>query len=142
VARKVREYSYSELLERAFKKLPVKSTSSTTYSIPKPQLMSVGGKTILTNFREIADTLNRDPAILQRYFGKELGVATYTNESGQLVLQGRFNVQVVTKLLEIFMQKYVICPTCGSRDTKLEKRGRVFVLKCMACGAETSFEAF
>jgi len=51
-------------------------------------------------------------------------------------------VQVIAKLLEMFVQKYVKCPTCGSGDTRLEKKGRIFILKCMACGAETTLEAF
>jgi translation initiation factor 2 subunit 2 len=142
VARRVRDYSYEELLERAYSKLPVKSSQARSFNIPRPETMFVGGKTIILNFKDIADTLNRDPAILQKYFSKELGAAAYMNEKGQLVLQGRFNVHILSKLLDIFVQKYVICPTCGSKDTKLIKKGRVFILKCMACGAETTLEAF
>jgi len=142
VARRVREYSYEEMLDRAFQKLPAKLASSQQLSTLKPELMLVGGKTVILNFKDIADSLNRDPEVLQKYLGKELGVAAYTNESGQLVLQGKFNVQVITKLLEMFVQKYVKCPTCGSGDTRLEKKGRIFILKCMACGAETTLEAF
>ena len=140
--RKVRDYSYEELLERAYSKLPVKPGEASAINIPKPEIIVVANKTTILNFKEIYEALNRDPEILQRYLGKELGVATYLNESQQLILQGRFNVQVLTKLLTIFVQKYVICPTCGSKDTKLEKRGKVFILKCMACGAETSLQAF
>jgi len=140
--RRVRDYSYEELLERAYSKLPVRPSESSAINIPKPEIIVVANKTTILNFKEIYEALNRDPEILQRYLGKELGVATYFNESQQLILQGRFNVQVLTKLLTIFVQKYVLCPTCGSKDTKLEKKGKVFILKCMACGAETSIQAF
>ncbi len=142
MAKKVREYSYEELLERAYSKLPAKATAAKSFKVPRPEIMFVGGKTIILNFKEIVEVLNRDSSILQKYFGKELGAAAFINESGQLVLQGRFNVHILSKLLDIFVQRYVICPTCGSKDTKLIKKGRVFVLKCMACGAETTLEAF
>lgn len=142
MVKKIREYSYEELLDRAYSRLPSKSSEARSFKVPKPEILFVGGKTIILNFKEIIDILNREPGILQRYFGKELGVASYMNESNQLVLQGRFNIHILSKLLDIFVQKYVICPTCGSKDTKLYKKGKVFILKCTACGAETTLSAF
>lgn len=140
--RSIKEYKYEELLERAYSKLPVKPGSASGFELPKIDLIFVGDKTIVLNFRQIIEVINREDSIVQRYFSKELGSPAYLNESGQLVLQGRFNVQVLTKLLKLFIERYVICPTCGSKDTKLIKRGKVFVLKCMACGAETTLESF
>ncbi|MET1159843.1 MAG: translation initiation factor IF-2 subunit beta [Thermoprotei archaeon] len=140
--KRVREYSYEELLERAYSKLPARGGPAKSFQIPRVELMVVGGKTVILNFKDIVDTLNREPKILQQYLVKELGAPAYLNESGQLVLQGKFSVHVLNKLVEMFTNKYVICPTCGSKDTKLIKRGKVFVLKCEACGAETTLEAF
>jgi translation initiation factor 2 subunit 2 len=137
----VRDYSYEELLERAYAKLPTKPVTKEAFETPKAETMYVGNKTLILNFKQIADYLNRDPKILQRFFVKELGVPVYMNESGQLILQGRFSAHVINRLLEIFVKKYVICPTCGSRFTKLIKVGKVFILKCEACGAETTVEA-
>lgn len=142
MVKSVREYSYEELLERAYSRLPARSSSGAGFEMPAPDVLFVGDRTILLNFKQIAENINRDENVLQRYLSRELGSPTYINESGQLVLHGRFNAQVLAKLLKIFVDRYVICPTCGSRDTKLSKRGRVFVLRCMACGAETTLEAF
>jgi len=142
MAKSVREYSYEELLERAYSKLPVKGTSDRSAAVPRAEVMNAGGKTILLNFRQIVESINRDSEILEKYLVKELGVPAYINESGQLVLQGRFNAMVLNKLIDMFVARYVLCPTCGSRDTKLIKKGKVFILKCEACGAETSLSAF
>lgn len=138
----IRDYSYEELLERAYSKLSVKPGSTSGFEIPKIDLIFVGDKTIVLNFKQIIEVINREESVLQKYFSKELGSPAYLNESGQLVLQGRFNIQVLSKLLKLFIDRYVMCPTCGSKDTKLVKRGKVFILKCMACGAETTLESF
>ncbi len=140
--RSVRDYSYEELLERAYSKLSHKPVRKEAFEIPKAEVVIVGGKTIIQNFSKIADYLNRDPKIMQRYFMKELGTPAFLGESGQLILQGRFGPHVINRLIDMFVKKYVICPTCGSRFTVLKKVGKVFVLKCQACGAETTLEAF
>ncbi len=142
MVKSIKEYSYEELLDRAYSNLPSRVAPAKSFIVPKVEVMFVGGKTLILNFRQIADTLNREEKILQKYLVKELGVPAYVNESGQLVLQGRFNAHVLNRLLEIFTKRYVICPTCGSKDTKLIKKGKVFILKCEACGAETTLSAF
>ncbi|RLG90287.1 MAG: translation initiation factor IF-2 subunit beta [Thermoprotei archaeon] len=140
--KRIRDYTYEELLERAYSKLPSRPVQKETFEVPRAEVMFVGGKTLILNFKQIADVLNREPKIIQKYFVKELGVPAYINESGQLILQGRFSSHVINKLIDVFVKKYVICPTCGSRFTKLIKKGKVFILKCEACGAETTLQAF
>ncbi len=142
MVKRVRDYTYEELLERAYSKLPSKPVSREAFEIPRAEVMVVGGKTVILNFMKIADILNRDPKILQRYYMKELGAPAIIGEGGQLIIQGRFGPHIINRLLEMFVKKYVLCPTCGSRFTRLEKVGKVFILKCEACGAETTLEAF
>ncbi|WP_048163564.1 translation initiation factor IF-2 subunit beta [Thermogladius calderae] len=142
MSKRARDYAYEELLERAYSRLPQKTSSGEVFEVPKAEVTVVGGKTIITNFRKIADVLARDESLLQHYYIKELGVPAVINEAGQLVLQGKFNAIVINKFLDMFVKKYVRCPTCGSYHTKLIRKGKVFVLKCEACGAETTVEAF
>ncbi|MGC9121961.1 translation initiation factor IF-2 subunit beta [Thermogladius sp. KZ2Tp1] len=142
MSKRARDYAYEELLERAYSRLPQRTSSGEVFEVPKAEVTVVGGKTIITNFRKIADVLARDESLLQHYYIKELGVPAVINEAGQLVLQGKFNAIVINKFLDMFVKKYVRCPTCGSYHTKLIRKGKVFVLKCEACGAETTLEAF
>ncbi len=140
--RSVKDYTYEELLNRAYSRLQHRPVGREAFEVPKAQVTIVGGKTIIQNFVKIADYLNRDPKIMQRYFMKELGTPAYIDEAGQLILQGKFGPHVINRLIDMFVKKYVICPTCGSRFTVLKKVGKVFILKCQACGAETTLEAF
>lgn len=137
----IREYKYTELLDRAFEKLAGRKGSGEVFEMPRANVLVIGGKTIIQNFRDIAHLINRDEELLKRYFMKELNVPGSINEAGQLELRGKFNALAINQLLERFVQKYVKCSTCNSAHTKLSKKGKVFVLKCEACGAETTFQA-
>jgi translation initiation factor 2 subunit 2 len=138
----VREYTYEELLDRAFAKLAGRRGSEEIFEVPKASVLVIGGKTIIQNFRDIAHVLSRDEELLKRYFMKELNVPGSINEAGQLELRGKYSAMAINQLLDRFVQKYVKCSTCGSFHTKLIKKGKIFTLKCEACGAETTFQAF
>ncbi|MEM0325511.1 MAG: translation initiation factor IF-2 subunit beta [Desulfurococcaceae archaeon] len=135
-------YTYEELLDRAYAKLAGRRGSEEVFEMPKANVLVIGGKTIIQNFRDIAHVLGRDEELLRRYFMKELNVPGSINEAGQLELRGKFSSTAINQLLEHFVQKYVKCLTCGSVHTKLIKKGKVFSLKCEACGAETTLPAF
>ena len=134
-------YSYSELLERAYSKLAGRGGSGEVFETPKASVLVIGGKTIIQNFKEITHGLNRDEELMRKYFSKELNVPASINEAGQLELKGKFNAAAINQLLERFVQKYVKCSTCNSAHTILTKKAKIFVLRCEACGAETTFQA-
>jgi translation initiation factor 2 subunit 2 len=135
-------YDYNRLLERVYAKVPPKSGSA-EYTIPTPEIIRQGNQTVIRNFREIAQKLKRDPVLVSRYLQKELATAgSYNPSSGQLVLNVKVSRKVIAKFLDIFMKHYVRCPTCGSIDTRLERRGKTWILKCEACGAEQPVKPF
>ena len=109
---------YEFLLSKLYEKIPPKSGTA-DYQIPEPEVIRIGSQVVIRNFREIAMRMKRDPVLLARYLQKELA-----------------------KFLELFVKMYVKCPTCGSIDTRLEKRGRAWSLVCEACGAEQPVKPF
>jgi translation initiation factor 2 subunit 2 len=140
--KRITDYTYEELLERAYLKLAGRRGSEEVFEMPKASVLVIGGKTIIQNFRDIAHVLNREEELLRRYFMKELNVPGFINEAGQLELRGKFSASAINQLLERFVQVYVRCSTCGSVHTRLIKKGKIFILKCDACGAETTIHAF
>ena len=135
-------YDYEWLLQRLYAKVPPKSGSA-EYKIPEPKVLRIGNQTIIQNFREIAQKLKRDPQLVARYLQKELAAAgSYDPGSGQLILNVKVSRRVLNQFLQLFLKNYVRCPTCGSIDTRLEKRGRTWVLVCEACGAEQPVKPF
>lgn len=141
--KKVRDYSYEELLDRAFSRIPVRDPSKgVVFEVPSIETIAVGTKTIVKNFRNIAHVVGRDEKLLMKYLVKELAAAGSIDEAGNLILSGRFSAQVLDKLLKRFVDTYVKCPTCGSIHTVLEKSKKTFKLKCLACSAETTLPSF
>ena len=135
-------HDYEWLLERVYQKIPPKSGSG-TFEIPEPLLIRVGTQTIIKNFREISQKLKREPELVARYLAKELASAeSYDEGSGQLTLSVKVSSKVVKQVLEMFVKNYVRCPTCGSIDTHIERKGKTWILVCDACGAEQPVKPF
>ena len=133
---------YEWLLGRVYQKIPPKSGPG-SFEIPEPVLIRVGTQTIIKNFREISQKLKREPELVARYLAKELASAeSYDEGSGQLTLSVKVSSKVVKQVLEMFVRNYVRCPTCGSIDTHIERRGKAWILVCDACGAEQPVKPF
>ncbi len=134
---------YEALLERLYKKVPAPASSGERFEPPRAIVMSMGGQTIIRNFREIANKIRREPQLLQRYLLKELATSgSYDPGSGVLILNVRITSSSINNLLQRFVKTYVICPTCGRPDTRIIKKGRIWILKCEACGAEQPVKPF
>jgi translation initiation factor 2 subunit 2 len=43
-------------------------------------------------------------------------------------------------LIDRYIKDYVICPVCGSPDTRTEKNKKLGFLLCEACGARSSIK--
>lgn len=133
---KLRDYEW--LLQRLYQRIPPKSGSA-ELEIPEPEMIQIGSKVIVRNFRRIAEKLKRDPYIVARYLLKEMGTGgKYEEESGHLTLDSQIRRDTIMKFLKMFEKTYIRCPTCMSIDTRLERREkeRIWFLVCEACGAE------
>ncbi|AAR39172.1 NEQ323 [Nanoarchaeum equitans Kin4-M] len=132
------EYNYFELLERAYQKLKdVIKQEQIRWNPPIPHIEYVKNRTIITNFKQIANYLNRDPKIIAKFFSKELFVQTII-EGNSLIINKRVSYETIKKKLDEFINIFVICPVCKRPDTELIERGRkIYYIKCHACGSES-----
>jgi len=129
---------YRDMLERAYSELPQQVDTYERFTIPRPDVRQVGRRrTIIMNFKEIADELRRDPEHILKFLSGEM--ATLANFDGtRVVFQGRFNYDTVRNLLDIYTEKYVVCPVCKRPDTRILRERRLWFLQCEACGAKSS----
>jgi translation initiation factor 2 subunit 2 len=131
------EKIYEDMLDRAYKNIPELVDSHERFQVPRPDIRFAGRRTVVVNFREIADELRRDPEHLLKFLVSE--TATRANLDGnRAIFQGRFGFETIKNLLNIYVNKYVTCPVCGRPDTRIEKERRLFFLQCEACGARSS----
>ncbi|MCD6244449.1 MAG: translation initiation factor IF-2 subunit beta [Thermoproteota archaeon] len=129
---------YLEMLREAREQLPMTIVSGERFTPPKPIIAIEGRQTHVVNFKEIANSLNRDPKLIARYLSKELGSPYFlTEDERKLILSRRIDPRQVENRLDRFIRTYVICPHCGRPDTVIVKVRRAWILRCMACGAET-----
>jgi translation initiation factor 2 subunit 2 len=92
---------------------------------------------MIYNFKEIADALNRDPQHLLKYLTREMATAATMQES-RVIFQGKFSSETLGRLIQRYMENFVVCPVCKLPDTKIVKEKRLSFLICEACGAKSS----
>lgn len=66
---------YKELLKRAQDQLPKEILERKRFEIPRVRSGTVGMRTYIVNYKEIADALNRGPSHLLRYLSREMATA-------------------------------------------------------------------
>lgn len=130
--------NYEDMLKKAREKLPEPSVATERFEIPKVRGQIEGNKTIISNFNQIADILNRKPQHLLKYVLKEL--ATPGVFRGQSVIFGsKMPASRINEKISQYAEEFVFCKECSKADTKITKDGDVYYLKCQVCGARYSF---
>lgn len=131
------EKNYREMLDRAYEELPELKGTYERFSVPRPDVRRAGRRTVIMNFKELADELNRTPEHLLKFLVGE--TATRANFDGtRAIFQGQFTPDTFRNLMDIYTKKYVICPVCQRPDTKIVRDKRFLFLQCDACGARSS----
>jgi len=130
------EFTYEMLLDKVYKKLPRKRTTSQP-DIPPLEIEHIGTQTRIKNFKEVCDIIMREPKICARYLLKELAARGTIDSSGVFTIYSKVSTQSINQLFKRFLDTYVRCSTCGSYQTKLIRKGKVWIIRCLACGAET-----
>jgi translation initiation factor 2 subunit 2 len=131
------KYDYDLLLKRARSQLPEITSKRERLEIPKLHYSVIGMRTVIHNFKEIAEVLNRDPQHILKFLTGELATAATTQES-RVIFQGKFPRETLEKLLQRYMETFVVCPVCKRPDTKIVKEKRLSFLVCEACGAKSA----
>lgn len=139
-----RDYTYDELLDRAFNQLREKNPEMATgekkkFVMKPPQVVRIGSKkTAFANFSEICRLLHRMPKHLLQFLLAELGTSGSIDGNNQLIIKGRFQQKQIENVLRRYIKEYVTCHTCRSPDTILQKDARLYFLQCEQCNSRCS----
>lgn len=139
-----RDYTYDELLERAFNQLREKNPEMATgekkkFIMKPPQVVRIGSKkSAFANFAEICRLLHRMPKHVLQFLLAELGTSGSIDGSNQLIIKGRFQQKQIENVLRRYIKEYVTCHTCRSPDTILQKDARLYFLQCEQCNSRCS----
>jgi len=127
---------YRKMLDEAYAELPPSVFEHKRFEVPRPNATVSGSRTIFHNFKEICDTINRNPNHVLKFLSKEMATAA-AMEGGRVIFQGRFETETLERLIKRYVEQYVICPVCRRPDTKIVKEKRLYFLECEACGAKS-----
>ena len=133
------EYDYDTLLKRARTQLPEIGSKRERLELPRLNYARIGMRTVIFNFKEIADALDRDPQHLLKYLTGEMATAA-TIQGSRVIFQGKFSEDTFHRLMERYLETFVVCPVCKRPDTKIVKEKRLSFLVCEACGAKSSIK--
>jgi translation initiation factor 2 subunit 2 len=132
-------FNYDDLLKRACAQMPEVSAKRERLELPRIMIQTVGMRTIIGNFKEIADALDRDPQHILKFLTREMATAATFHDS-RAIFQGKFQRDSFERLLQRYLENYVICPVCKRPDTRVVKEKRLAFLVCNACGAKSSIK--
>lgn len=130
-------YDYEALLKRARSQIPEVGAKQERLGIPRLHHAVIGMRTIIYNFKEVANALEREPMHVLKYLSGEMATAATMQES-RAIFQGKFQRDTFDRLLQRYLESYVVCSICKRPDTRIVKEKRLSFLVCEACGAKSS----
>ncbi len=128
---------YRTLLKKAREKIPKASLEKARFELPKIRGHIQGNKTVLTNFLQIVNKLNRDPKKMLKFLLKELATPGEIKNNGSVILGRKISSSAINEKINLYTEKFVFCKECGKPDTQTMIEKNIDFLKCNACGAKT-----
>ncbi|CAD6568840.1 MAG: hypothetical protein TREMPRED_004792 [Tremellales sp. Tagirdzhanova-0007] len=102
-----------------------------------------GIKTVLPNMEDVARALNRPATYPTKFFGCELGAQT-TVANDRFIVNGAHQADRLRELLDAFIDKFVLCPSCKNPETELIITGKSnnedIHRDCKACGRQNGID--
>jgi len=113
------------------------------YNMPALQLKVEGRgkmiKTVLMNLDHIAKQLERPSDYILKFIGFECN-APVASQNNKYTVGGDRKQEELQKILDIFIDKYILCSQCQNPETNLTVKKGNILLKCRACGTQTRAE--
>lgn len=128
-------HDYENLLRKTEGILSDSNLNQQRLQIPEPDIMQEGKMTIVRNFMDIVELVNRDPKHISKFLMTEFGIGV-TISGKRLIINRKISADQISAKIKQYMDSYVICYECSSPDTEIQKIGRTYVLVCKACGAQ------
>ncbi|MFX0090739.1 MAG: hypothetical protein ACFFBD_03160 [Candidatus Hodarchaeota archaeon] len=129
---------YFQYLQRARTMLPT-LTKQVSLDIPTVKVSTEGNKTQVINWRSIVKYINRDPTHIAKFVAKQRSsAATIEGDGKYLIFPTKVSPRTLDNDLKLYARTFVVCKVCGSRNTNLEKSGRLTMMVCSDCGAKSA----
>jgi len=125
---------YEKMLDKAYKSLPEQGDKTSRFQVPSVMGSVQGNKTIISNFSQICDVVNRKQSHVFKFFLRGLATSGEINQNTAIFI-GKFGRNRLQELLDKYLDEYVYCKECKKPETKLVRKDRIAFMKCGVCGA-------
>lgn len=135
------DYTYMFLLQRISSSCRVEQKK---ISIPIPRIQRMGSKkTVWANFSDTCSVLRRSIDHFKSFIQAELSASCSIDGTSRLIVVGIFVPNQFEELAKKYIQKYVICNSCKTLSTLLQKDSitRLWKKTCDQCHSSTTVEA-
>ncbi|MCW1292087.1 MAG: translation initiation factor IF-2 subunit beta [Candidatus Rehaiarchaeum fermentans] len=122
---------YLKLLDRIYESK--KKIEKGRFNPPGVRVETTSQKTFIY-LNDFANYIKRPINHIFRFLLHEF-LTSGSIEKERIMLTGRFQPKQVQEKLQLYLQKYVYCKVCSSPDTEMIKEDKIYVIKCLACGA-------
>lgn len=97
-----------------------------------------GIKTAIPNMTQVAMALHRSPGEVTKFFGCDLGAqTTWTEDTERAIVNGAHTTPTLQDKLSVYIEKFVLCPSCKLPETDYKIRNEIIYHQCVACGARS-----
>jgi translation initiation factor 2 subunit 2 len=127
---------YGDMLKRARENLPESVFEKERFEIPKVRGHIEGNKTVISNFKQVAQVLRRPVEHLLKYILRELATPGDL-KGGALILGAKMPASRINEKIRQYAYEFVLCQKCGKPDTEFIREGDFLFVKCTACGVKT-----
>jgi translation initiation factor 2 subunit 2 len=125
---------YEKLLDTAYEKMPKDTTTQDRFQVPKVLGHVQGNRTIVSNFYQITEVLQRKPEHVMKHVLKELAAPGELSKTA-LIIGTKLSASRINDKIQDYVKKFILCPVCKRPDTTITKTAGVTFMVCAACGS-------
>jgi len=96
-----------------------------------------GVKTKIVNLEDVAKALRIPPTYPLKYMGYELGSQIHEKD---MIINGDFKDSELKKLMDKFIEKYVLCPKCSYPEMIVKVKNGIVTGSCNSCGNKNKLD--
>ena len=130
-------FTYEQLLERAYKNTPTVAKEEVRFELPEIKSHLSGNKTIISNLEQVAKVLRREVNHFFKFMLRELAT-TGDVKNSEYIFVGKFRNEFLQQKIGKYAKEFVFCGQCNKRDTHLVREAAADFIVCEACGAKAS----
>jgi translation initiation factor 2 subunit 2 len=131
---------FYDMITDVYSELESLSSSNNKLIIPDPIIKQNTTNTCWENVKKILQAINRPPDHFIEFLNKQLNTGEWitASKSDGILLIGKFKVSQIKNVIAEYVKEYVMCNTCKSTDTILErnKELRSYFVSCNKCKSQ------